>query len=181
MPSAAAPDAHCRAHTEFRCVHVSVFAKANGAVRVQFERLPPITAFKAGISGGPARGQQSAGILDVQGVDVGARRETARARDIVGIVMDRADREHERGDNELAAAVFDHPRTGDGRIRVVHRIGEAKAPDAIGVSVRNASAMNSGLAVSQEMKRKPVDMNCRGVLGVAAAISRMRSHGSSLL
>ena len=41
--------------------------------------------------------------------------------------------------------------------------------------------MNSGLAVSQEMKRKPVDMNCSGVFGVAAAISRMRSHGSSRL
>ncbi len=41
--------------------------------------------------------------------------------------------------------------------------------------------MNSGCAVSQEMKRKPVDMNCSGVLGVAAAISRMRSQGSSFL
>ena len=46
---------------------------------------------------------------------------------------------------------------------------------------RNASAMNSGLAVSQEMNRKPVDMNCSGVLGVAAAISRIRSQGFSRL
>ena len=48
-------------------------------------------------------------------------------------------------------------------------------------STSNASAMNSGLAVSQEMKRNPVDMNCSGVRGVAAAIRRMRSHGSSRL
>jgi hypothetical protein len=48
-------------------------------------------------------------------------------------------------------------------------------------STRKASAMNSGLAVSQEMKRKPVDMNCNGVRGVAAAISRMRSQGSCCL
>jgi hypothetical protein len=48
-------------------------------------------------------------------------------------------------------------------------------------STSKASAMNSGLAVSQEMKRKPVDMNCSGVLGVAAAIRRIRSHGSSRL
>ena len=48
-------------------------------------------------------------------------------------------------------------------------------------SVRNASAMKSGLAVSQEMNRNPVDMNCSGVFGVAAAISRIRSHGSSFL
>ena len=41
--------------------------------------------------------------------------------------------------------------------------------------------MNSGLAVSQAMKRNPVDMNCSGVLGVAAAISLMRSQGSSCL
>ena len=48
-------------------------------------------------------------------------------------------------------------------------------------SVRYASDMNSALAVSQEMKRKPVPMNCSGVFGVAAAMSRMRSHGSSRL
>ena len=48
-------------------------------------------------------------------------------------------------------------------------------------SVAKASAMNSGLAVSQEMKRNPVDMNCSGVLGVAAAMSRIRSQGSSRL
>ena len=41
--------------------------------------------------------------------------------------------------------------------------------------------MNSGLAVSQEMKRNPVDRNCNGVFGVAFAISRIRSHGSSFL
>ena len=41
--------------------------------------------------------------------------------------------------------------------------------------------MNSGLAVSQEMKRKPVDRNCSGVFGHAAAISRIRSQGSSRL
>ena len=34
-------------------------------------------------------------------------------------------------------------------------------------STRKASSMNSGLAVSQAMKRKPVDMNCSGVFGVA--------------
>jgi len=49
------------------------------------------------------------------------------------------------------------------------------------ISVRKASAMNSGLAVSQAMKRKPVERNCKGVVGQAAAISRMRSHGSSCL
>src|SRR6202142_4054515 len=48
-------------------------------------------------------------------------------------------------------------------------------------SVRNASAMKSGLAVSHEMNLKPVDMNCSGVRGVAAAMSRIRSHGSSFL
>ena len=48
-------------------------------------------------------------------------------------------------------------------------------------STRNASAMNSGCAVSHEMKRNPVDRNCNGVFGVAAAMSRMRSHGSSFL
>src|SRR5687767_1969415 len=48
-------------------------------------------------------------------------------------------------------------------------------------SAAYASDMNSGLAVSQEMNRKPVPMNCSGVLGVAAAIRRMRSHGSSRL
>src|SRR5450631_4524751 len=48
-------------------------------------------------------------------------------------------------------------------------------------SVRNASAMKSGLAVSQDINLKPVDMNCNGVFGVAAAMSRIRSHGSSFL
>src|SRR5437588_99560 len=47
-------------------------------------------------------------------------------------------------------------------------------------STSKASAMNSGLAVSQEMKRNPVDMNCRGVVGVAAAMRRMRSHGAAV-
>ncbi len=41
--------------------------------------------------------------------------------------------------------------------------------------------MNSGVAVSQEMKRKPVERNCSGVFGVALAISRIRSQGSSCL
>jgi hypothetical protein len=41
--------------------------------------------------------------------------------------------------------------------------------------------MKSEPAVSQEMKRKPVDMNCSGVFGVAAAMSRIRSQGSSRL
>ena len=41
--------------------------------------------------------------------------------------------------------------------------------------------MTSGCAVSQEMKRNPVDMNCNGVFGMAAAVSRIRSQGSSLL
>ena len=48
-------------------------------------------------------------------------------------------------------------------------------------SARYASDMNSGLAVSQEMNRKPVPMNCNGVFGVAAAISRIRSQGHSRL
>ena len=41
--------------------------------------------------------------------------------------------------------------------------------------------MKSAWAVSQAMNRNPVDMNCNGVFGVAAAMSRIRSHGSSFL
>src|SRR5215470_1936847 len=39
--------------------------------------------------------------------------------------------------------------------------------------------MNPGPAVSQEMKRKPVPMNCSGVRGSAACTRRIRSQGFS--
>src|SRR5215813_918427 len=39
--------------------------------------------------------------------------------------------------------------------------------------------MNSGLAVSQEMNRNPVPMNCSGVSGIAAWTSLIRSQGFS--
>src|SRR5215831_18372571 len=39
--------------------------------------------------------------------------------------------------------------------------------------------MNPGLAVSQEMNRKPVPMNCSGVRGSAACTRRIRSQGFS--
>src|ERR1700683_985101 len=62
-------------------------------------------------------------------------------------------------------------------------IGSAKANRRIPLLMRvlNTSAMNSGLAVSHEIKRKPVERNCNGVFGVALAIRRMRSQGSSFL
>ncbi len=41
------------------------------------------------------------------------------------------------------------------------------------------SAISSGLAVSHEMKRIPVDRKLSGVRGVRCFISRSRSHGSS--
>ena len=48
-------------------------------------------------------------------------------------------------------------------------------------SVRKASSMNSGDAVSQAMKRKPVERNCSGVSLQISAMARIRSHGSSCL
>src|SRR5277367_5892538 len=62
-------------------------------------------------------------------------------------------------------------------------IGSANAKRRIPLLMRvlNTSAMNSGLAVSQEIKRKPVERNCNGVFGMAWAMRRMRSQGSSFL
>jgi hypothetical protein len=39
--------------------------------------------------------------------------------------------------------------------------------------------MVSGWEFCQLMKRKPVPMNCSFVVGMAARVSRSRSHGSS--
>jgi hypothetical protein len=57
----------------------------------------------------------------------------------------------------------------------------AKRRMPLRASVRKASSMNSGLAVSQAMKRKPVERNCSGVVWQISAIARIRSHGSSCL
>ena len=37
----------------------------------------------------------------------------------------------------------------------------------------------SGWEFCQEMKRKPVPMNCSFVVGISARVCRMSSHGSS--
>ena len=39
--------------------------------------------------------------------------------------------------------------------------------------------IRSGWTGSQEMNRSPEPMNCNGVCGIAACVSRIRSHGSS--
>ena len=54
-----------------------------------------------------------------------------RALDVERVVVDRAQRVHQRADDVFAAALLDHARAGDVGVGVVHRIGQAEAADAV--------------------------------------------------
>ena len=76
-------------------------------------------------------GQQSARILDVERVDVRARRQLARRRRVMRIVVHRAQCEDQRRNHILAAALLHHARAGDVRVGVVHGVGKAETTDAV--------------------------------------------------
>ena len=94
------------------------------------------TAIDSGLDrGNQRRGaflrQQSARILDVQRIHVRTRRQRARAGRVVRVVMDRAQREYQRRDHELAARLLHQARIHDIRGGVVHGIREAESSNAM--------------------------------------------------
>src|SRR5690606_16002620 len=104
----------------------------DGAVVMQLERL--VADFgqdRRDQRARPLRGEQPARILDVERVDVPARRHRTGGGGIVRVVVDRADRIDQRSNHLLAAAALDQPRNVDVRGRIVHRIGQRETADAI--------------------------------------------------
>ncbi len=74
-------------------------------------------------------------------------------------------------------------------ILIIRAVASTASMSCVGSSTTNreipaatsrsyTSRMTSGWARSQEMNRKPVPMNCSGVSGMAARVSRIRCHGS---
>ncbi len=124
------------ADAEVRRVQVGHFRQPDGVVRMQLEGLVDPGCLDGGLDGGNQRRgtllrQQSARILDVQRVHVRTRRQRARAGCVVRVVVDRAQREYQRRDHELAAGLLDQPRVRDIRRGIVHGIRQAEPADAM--------------------------------------------------
>ncbi|HEY0745059.1 MAG TPA: hypothetical protein VGD63_00055 [Steroidobacteraceae bacterium] len=77
------------------------------------------------------RREQSAGIFDIEGIDVGAGGELASTLDVVSIVVNRTQREYKRHDDVFAPTTLHHGRASDVRVRIVHRICQTKTADAV--------------------------------------------------
>ena len=75
--------------------------------------------------------QQAAGILEVEAVDVRAVRERGDALGVVRVRVHGADRVRQPDDDLLDALLARHPRGAAERLRVVGRLGELEAADAV--------------------------------------------------
>ncbi len=113
-------------------VHIGVFGEPDGAVGMQFQRLPAHHRLDGRNQGLRPRGlEQPARVLDIERIDERTRCELARPLDVVGIVMDGTQGEHQRHDDVFAAALLHHACAGHVRFRIVHGVREAEAPDAV--------------------------------------------------
>jgi hypothetical protein len=106
VPSAAPPLAHCTAATPSSAgLEAGRLGEPDRAVVVQLERLvADLGQDRRDQRPRAARGEQAAGVLDVERLDVRARRHRPRGFGVVRVVVDRADRVDQRPDHLLAAA-----------------------------------------------------------------------------
>ena len=110
----------------------------------------------------------------------GERGHGLGALDVVVVGVHGADRVGEPDDDLLHALLARHPRQPHGA-PPGRSTGSAnwKRRMPLRTTSRNESRITSSPAGTQEMKRIPVVMKLSGVSGIAALISRIRSHGSS--
>ena len=170
------------ADAPFRCVHICQLAYSDRAVGVQFQRFLADDRLHGGYQrAGAQRRQKTAGILDIERVDVGAFGKSSCAGHVVGVVVNRAQRKDQRADDVFAPGGLDHARAGDVRIRVVHRIGQRESAYSI-LDERLESErheLGTGRFPGDKTKARGEELQRR--FGMALAMSRMRSQGSSFL
>ncbi len=100
------------------------------AVAVQLDRAPRRDEVRCELAHGVGR-EQAAGILEVEAVDVRAVRECSDALGVVRVRVHRADRVRQPDDDLLDALLARHPRGATKRLRIVGRLGELEATDAV--------------------------------------------------
>ena len=126
---------HCGAQerrSERGCFEVGGESHGRRHVRVHLERqVRRRTAQRRHERAHPVGGQQAARVLEVENVDMRTSRDRTGALCVVVVRVERADREHEPGDNLFRAAPLRD--RGDLQIGcdIVHRLGDPDAPDPV--------------------------------------------------
>ena len=142
----------------------------------------PITALMAGISVRARSGiSRPPGSLMYSASTSGHAASRRAAVHVVRVVVDGAERVHQRGDHEFAARLLDH--RAQAICASTSFIGSArqKRRMPLRASVRKASAMNSGLARLPGDEAETGRHELQRRVGRGRAIRRMRSQGSSRL